>query len=131
MLLLSRIIRCEVQSIEAEVDIDATSPFADGEQGVPRWVGIEFMAQAVGALDGAKEKQVGHAIMPGYLLGTRRIDHIGGHFAYGSILRIRAQTLLADESGFGSYDCQIDEGDNLIRCQLTVYRKPAVGSTRA
>lgn len=124
MLLLSRIVSCDAQQLSAEADITRASLFAQGEHGVPRWAGIEFMAQTVAALDGAREVGQGHPVSLGYLLGTRRLDGVDGYFGYGAVLSLRATEVLRSENGLGAYACELNDGARMLRCQLTVYRKP-------
>jgi predicted hotdog family 3-hydroxylacyl-ACP dehydratase len=66
MLLLSKILSCEEKnnSLLASVDISRSSFFYDDTlNGVPVWVGFEYMAQAIAALNGkndlAKEQEPG------------------------------------------------------------------------
>jgi predicted hotdog family 3-hydroxylacyl-ACP dehydratase len=127
MVLLSRIIAWDNDSLVGEVDVTAASPFVEQGLGVPRWVGLEYMAQAVGALDGIRLREAGRPVPPGYLLGTRRLDGTDGYFAEGAKLRITVQEVLQDENGLGAYSCRLDDGERSLACQLTVYRPPASG----
>ena len=101
-LLLTRIVSWSSDRIVGEVDVPGDGPYSDAVRGVPRWLALEYMAQAVGALDGIHLKESGLDVPPGYLLGTRTLDRIDGHFAPGSRLRITAQEILRDESGLGA-----------------------------
>ena len=53
MSLLDDVVRCDDESIEARVRVPADGLF-NGDDGVPAWVGIEYMAQAVAAWSGAR-----------------------------------------------------------------------------
>jgi len=128
LLLLTRICSADGGGLVAEVDIEAGSPFAEPGRGVPRWVGLEYMAQAVGALDGLRLRESGLAVLPGYLLGTRRLDHVDGYFPDGATLRISVQEIMQDRSGLGIFACRLDEAERSLSCQLTVYRPPAGGA---
>jgi predicted hotdog family 3-hydroxylacyl-ACP dehydratase len=125
MLLLSRIVSVQADGLVGEADISPQCPFADGPRGVPRWVGIEFMAQAVGAFDGLRELNADHPIMPGYLLGTRRLENVRGYFSFGSVLSISVRELMMGENGMGAYACELRCNDSVMSCQLSVYRRPA------
>lgn len=125
MVLLSRIVAWSGDSLVGEVDVTPGSPFVQPGLGVPRWVGLEYMAQAVGALDGIRLREAGLQVPPGYLLGTRRLDHVDGYFREGAKLQITVHEILQDENGLGAYSCRLDDGERSLTCQLTVYRPPA------
>ena len=62
---------------------------------------------------------------PGYLLGTRRLGQIDGHFRPGTTLVIHVTEILSDASGLGIFACRLDDGERSLSCELTVYRPPA------
>jgi predicted hotdog family 3-hydroxylacyl-ACP dehydratase len=130
MLLMDRIVSWDGSSLEGEVDIREDSPFGEAGLGVPRWVALEYMAQAVGALDGVRLRQAGRPVPPGYLLGTRRLDGTDGHFRPGATLRISVREVLQHANGLGVFACRLDDGERSLICQLTVFRPP-VGATAA
>lgn len=125
MLLLSRILGWDAASLVGEVHVTADSPFAEPGHGVPRWIGLEYMAQAVGALDGIRLRETGRPVPPGYLLGTRQLDHIDGWFATGARLRITVREVMQDSAGLGAFACELDDGVRSMSCLLSVYRPPS------
>jgi len=125
MLLLSRIVSWDARSLVGEVDIDGAGPLCEPGRGVPRWVGLEYMAQAVGALDGIRLRVSRRDVPPGYLVGTRRLEQVDGHFRPGTTLVIHVTEILSDASGLGIFACRLDDGERSLSCQLTVYRPPA------
>jgi len=127
MLLLSRVVSWGAGTLVGEVNVAGDSPFVEPGLGVPRWLALEYMAQAVGALDGIRQRESGHPAPPGYLLGTRRLHDIGGYFATGATLRITVEEILQGDNGLGVYSCRLDEGERSLSCRLTVYRPPASG----
>ena len=130
MLLLHRIVSWDDKSLVGEVDIHEDCLFSEAGLGVPRWVALEYMAQAVGALDGVRLRRAGKPVPPGYLLGTRRLDGTDGHFRPGATLRISVQDVLQGENGLGVFACRLDDGERSLSCQLTVFRPP-LGATAA
>lgn len=126
MLLLSRVVSWGPESLVGEVDVAGDSPFAEPGLGIPRWVGLEYMAQAVGALDGIRLRESGRPVPPGFLLGTRRLDGTDGYFPPGTTLRITVSELLQGDHGLGVFSCLLEDGERSMSCQLTVYR-PAPG----
>ena len=94
MLLLSRITgyNLEERSIEAEYHVTEDCLFYDtAEMGVPAWAGFEFIAQAVAAFSGLKDKGKGHTPKIGFVLSVSRLQMDIPFFKAGSILTIRAK----------------------------------------
>jgi predicted hotdog family 3-hydroxylacyl-ACP dehydratase len=58
MSLLTRIIDYGDDWLSAEIHITPESIFAD-ERGVPAWIGLEYMAQAIAAYGGRQERERG------------------------------------------------------------------------
>ena len=73
MVLLDRVISVEENSLCAEVGIRSDSLFCNAD-GVGAWVGIEYMAQAIGAYAGYRARLRGEPVKIGFLLGTRRYE---------------------------------------------------------
>jgi predicted hotdog family 3-hydroxylacyl-ACP dehydratase len=108
--------------LEAEVSVRAESGFA-AAGGVPAWVGVEYMAQAVCAWSGIGQVQRGEAPSPGLLLGSRRYQSHRPVFAFGSRLRVRVQLVWRDANDLAAFDCAIAEnGETVAQAQLKVYR---------
>ena len=97
--------------------------FAAG--GVPAWVGLEYMAQAVGAYSGALGLARGGAPMPGMLLGTREYAAAVPAFRDGLELEVRVRIDIFQDGGVSSMDCRIRaEGGELAQAQVTVIEAP-------
>lgn len=110
--------------LQAEVQIRPDSFFADAH-GVPSWVGIEYMAQAVCAWSGIEQVQRGEPPGVGLLLGSRRYEASCPVFITGSRLQVRIQMIWRDSNDLGAFDCTIHEsGKVLATAQLKVYRPP-------
>jgi predicted hotdog family 3-hydroxylacyl-ACP dehydratase len=122
MVLLDRIISVDAESICAEVRIRKESLFyADG--GVGAWVGLEYIAQAIGAYAGYHAALRGEAVKIGFLLGTRCYECARPRFALGSVIQVRAKRVLQTEDGLASFDCSIDdESGRLGGASVTVYQ---------
>lgn len=78
--------------------------------GVPAWVGIEYMAQAVAAWSSLRAKQGGDSKQKakvGFLLGTRRYQSQQPWFPVHSRLVIRAVLSLESANGLSSFECQL------------------------
>jgi len=124
MSLLDGVDRCDEQGIAARVRVPAGGLFAvDG--GVPAWVGIEYMAQAVAAWSGGRARACGGSPKIGYLLGSRRYEAALPVFPAGAELRVLAQCELLGENGLGMFDCRIEhDGRVLASARLSVFEPP-------
>jgi predicted hotdog family 3-hydroxylacyl-ACP dehydratase len=122
MVLLDRVIAADDESLSAEVRIRSDSLFcADG--GVGAWVGLEYMAQAIGAYAGYNARLRGEPIKLGYLLGTRCYECTRPVFAVGTLLRVRVKRMLQSENGLASFACRIDdENSQIAGANLTVFQ---------
>ena len=122
MVLLDSVISADVDSLCAEVTIRSDSLFCTAE-GVGAWVGLEYMAQAIGAYAGYIAYLRGEAGKIGFLLGTRRFECSQPFFSLGARLQICVKRVFQSENGMGSFECHIAEGDDrLASVTLTVYQ---------
>jgi predicted hotdog family 3-hydroxylacyl-ACP dehydratase len=122
MVLLDRVVSADAESICAEVCIRRDSLFyADG--GVAGWVGLEYMAQAIGAYAGYNARLRGEPVKIGFLLGTRRYDCARPLFLPGSLIKVCAKRVLQDDHGLASFDCHIDdESGRIASASVTVFQ---------
>lgn len=87
------------------------------------WVGIEFMAQTVGAWAGWRARQQGKPPKTGYLLGTRRYRSQRSEFRVGELLRMEIRERFQADNGLGQFDCTIRIGDaEVAAAALTVFQ---------
>ncbi|MGH8377360.1 MAG: 3-hydroxylacyl-ACP dehydratase [Gammaproteobacteria bacterium] len=97
--------------------------FSPQQRGVPSWVGIELMAQAIALHAGLLARRGNGRPRVGYLLGTRRYAPSVASFPEGSELEIRVERSYLDDSGLGAYDCSIvSNGSALASATLTVFQ---------
>ena len=106
MSLLTRIIDYGEDWLSAEIDIVPESVFADDE-GVPAWVGLEYMAQAIAAYGGRKERETGGVPKIGFLLGSRKYECDAEVFAPGQKLEVRVQVEMISENGLNVFNCRL------------------------
>ena len=125
MSLLDRVERADEHGVVAWVTVRADRLFADAD-GVPAWVGIEYMAQAVAAWSGARARGTGGSPKIGFLLGSRRYEAKEPVFPCGAALRVSAHCELIGDNGLGMFDCRIEhDGRLLATARLSVYEPPA------
>lgn len=124
MLLLDRVIDHDDEGIVAELRVPFDGLFhVDG--GVPAYVGIEYMAQAVACWAGCRARGRGEPPPIGFLLGSRRYDCTVPLFASGALLRVEARREILGENGLGVFACRIlSEGEELATANVSVFEPP-------
>ena len=124
MSLLDTVVHHDDLTVVARVRVSADGPFT-GADGVPAWVGIEYMAQAVAAWSGARARSGGGSPRIGYLLGSRRYEAAVPAFEIGAELEVFAQCELMGDNGLGMFDCRItQDGRVLASGRLSVFEPP-------
>jgi predicted hotdog family 3-hydroxylacyl-ACP dehydratase len=122
MVLLDRLLEAGPEELLAETAIRPDSMFCDGH-GVPGWVGVEYMAQAIAAYAGHTAQLRGEPVKIGFLLGTRRYESSCPVFAVGSLLKIHVKRILQADNGIGSFECHIHAGSQqLASATITVFQ---------
>lgn len=122
MVLLDRVLSVQQDTLCAEVVITPEVLFFDGQNNeVGAWVGMEYMAQAIAALEGYSALQRGEPVQVGFLLGTRRYESHCSGFAAGSVLHVEVHRVLEHDNGLGAFECRIaDPACNRILATATV-----------
>lgn len=126
MVLIDRILSFEESSLVAEVDIRTDTMFCDAT-GVPGWVGLEYMAQAVAAHAGMQARLRGEPPRIGFLLGTRAYRCDVESFAVGEQLIVHIEPLFV-EMGLGAFACRIDTDRTVATAKINVYQPEDDGS---
>ncbi len=120
MILIDRIIEFDSDRLVSEVCVDGKGLFGNAHT-VPSWLGIEYMAQSIAALDGIIRRSAEIPLYPGYLLGTRRYHCNVTEFIVGTALRIEIKRIM-ENNGLAVFDSEIT-GDNIkINANLNVYQ---------
>ena len=131
MVLLDRVVYADEESLCAEVRIRPDSLFCT-QGGIGAWVGLEYMAQAIGAYAGYTARLRGEPIKIGFLLGTRRYECARPLFAVGSLLKICVKRVLQNDDGLASFDCRIDDAHGqLANASMTVFQPTHVDAVLA
>ena len=110
LLLLQRVLRWDEDSIEAALVVPSEGLFCQHD-GVPAWVGIEYMAQAIAAWAGCRARRDGGTPKIGFLLGSRRYRSAVPVFPAGTPLVVHAHRELIGDNGLGMFACRIVAGD--------------------
>lgn len=122
MSLLDTIVSFDGKTIEATVTVTAGSLFCS-PCGVPNWVGMEYMAQTIGAAAGLRMVADGGEVQLGFLVSIRRIGFREDFFPTGAELRVFAQEVIIAANGLATFDCWICvEGEEWARARINVYQ---------
>jgi len=127
MILLDELLEHGPEHVSCVVTIRADTLFCDGVNGVPAWVGIEYMAQTASVYAGVPEANAGIPASICLLLGARRFRAEEPFFAIGARLRVFAELLLHDDNDLAAFGCVIycDQGRGervVARGDIKAYR---------
>ena len=121
MMLLDRLVAIGIEHVACEWSISEENAFLQPGRGVPAYVGIEYMAQAVAVHAGARALADGNPPPLGFLLGTRKFESEVAYLEEGVTYRAECQQIIKGEGGLGSFECCIKSGDKtLARAHLSV-----------
>lgn len=110
MSLLDTILGYGEEWLHAEVHITPESMFASAE-GVPAWIGLEYMAQAISAHAGMLERVKGGEPKIGFLLGSRKYLCSMDHFAIGQTLLVKVYLEMLAANGLSVFNCELQGRD--------------------
>jgi predicted hotdog family 3-hydroxylacyl-ACP dehydratase len=108
MLLLDCVLSGDESSIAAGVTVPSAAWYSDAQGGMPAWIGIELMAQAIAAHAALQGRLKGKPPKRGVLLGCRAYRASQSRAAAGTLLKVSAKMAVVDASGFGAYECSIE-----------------------
>ncbi|MCG7600177.1 hypothetical protein MHM84_10280 [Halomonas sp. McH1-25] len=125
MCLLDHIVEVGETYLVAEVTPGMQDLFCvDG--GIPAWVGLEWMAQAVAAWAGWQSAARGETPSVGFLVGTRRFEAAVGEFSLATLHRLSVSLEFRADNGLGQFRGEIEaDGARLAEGSLTVYVPPS------
>lgn len=108
MRLIDELHSFDEKSASVLVHVSSNCEFYDSEkQGVPSYIGIEYMAQCIAAKAGINELESGEQPKLGFLLGTRKYKPNVAYFSTGNTLIVKATQLLEDAEGLSVFECSI------------------------
>ena len=110
MSLLDTILDYGEEWLHAEVHITPDSMFADAD-GVPAWIGLEYMAQAISAHAGMLERLNGGKPKIGFLLGSRKYLCNTDYFAFGQTLLVKVHLEMLAANGLKVFNCELQGRD--------------------
>jgi len=122
MILVDRVVKRLDDGVICETDITSGTLFAD-DKGVPAYVAIEYMAQAIGVFDGIIRKESSRKPEIGFLLGSRKFELFTNRFLFGQTLKITVKRIWDGEKVV-QFDCIVEDArslDTVAKATLTVY----------
>ena len=129
MILIDRMIDATDTASTCEVTITPQTLFIESA-GVPAFVGLEYMAQAVAAYGGYKSYLAGEPIGLGFLLGTPQLNTYCQFFHCGQTLQIQV-THVWEHNELMQFRCTIQDaltGKVLQQAELNVFKPQDVSS---
>jgi 3-oxoacyl-[acyl-carrier-protein] synthase-1 len=97
--LLDAVVEQRADSLRARLRITPAHPYFEPGRGVPVWVGIELMAQAIAAHAGLIARRSQNPPKKGMLLGTRRYEASVAYFTEGTELEVQAHREFGEDAG--------------------------------
>lgn len=105
MILIDRMLEADETSNLCEVVIKPSSMFLE-DKGVPVFVAIEYMAQAIAAHAGYSTRLAGGPVKVGFLLGTPRFNAYQAYFPLGTRYQVRIERDWGDDE-LMRFNCSI------------------------
>lgn len=111
MVLIDKIVEYTDNSLVAAIKVVQGCQFYDEDiSGVPSWVGIEYMAQAISVLGGIRAKERNKPVSIGFLLGTHKYSMPNKVFFRNEEYQISVKEIHKAEAGLAIFECQILQG---------------------
>jgi predicted hotdog family 3-hydroxylacyl-ACP dehydratase len=107
MRLLEELLEHSATFVKCAVTIRPDSVLCDGVNGVPVWVGMEYMAQTTCAYSGVMEVREGSSPRISLLLGTRTFKTNVDFFPIGARLIVTSELVMRDEDDLAVFNCRI------------------------
>jgi predicted hotdog family 3-hydroxylacyl-ACP dehydratase len=124
MLLVERLVSWDERQATVSA-VPSASAWYSEPAGMPSRIGIELIAQAIGAHVGVVAWSKGEPPKRGVLLGARSYRAKHAHFAAGKALAVKAVRAFVDASGMGAYEGTISlGGDEIAAARIMVYQPP-------
>lgn len=115
MILIDELLHYDGDSATCAVTIKPESPLYNPElNGVPSYVGIEYMAQTIAAFANANKLDEGEKVSIGFLVSSRKYTTQLKLYPNGEKFVIRVEKVLMGENGLSVFDCEIRQHDDVV-----------------
>jgi predicted hotdog family 3-hydroxylacyl-ACP dehydratase len=124
MILIDAIDSYSEESVATTTRITLHSPFySHADDGVPAWVGLEYMAQTAAVWVGLDDERYGRAVEPAFLVSARSFEAAVPVFTTGETLLTEVRVQLRDGEIVAFVGRIINgEGELRAEAQFTAYR---------
>jgi predicted hotdog family 3-hydroxylacyl-ACP dehydratase len=123
-LLIDRVLAAGPEDVRVEARVRRDGLYAT-DDGLPAWVGLELMAQAIAVWAGLRRRERGEPPGLGFLTGTRRFDAAVASFPHGATLHVTARCELVGDNGLGVFACAVElDGRVVATANLSTYAPP-------
>ena len=129
MLFIDKINYWSDEKTECAVIAGKNGAFVDDKNQIPSWVGLEYMCQAIAALEGIRRKEADQSILLSFVLGSRRIESKTPFFTHNQHLSVEITNEMRSENGLGVYSCIISSERKTIMSALIKGVMPVDTST--
>lgn len=120
MLLIDHIDQWGSDWLECLIDHQPGCSFANNENQIPSWLSLEYMCQAIAALEGTQRLARGKNIAMGFVMGSKRLEASVPYFNVGQRLRVRVEEEMKNQTSLGVYACKIMDDDNNILAKARI-----------
>ncbi|WP_367155394.1 3-hydroxylacyl-ACP dehydratase [Methylomonas sp. HYX-M1] len=120
MILIDRLLAADDQHALVQLSVRDDGLFSGPDRCVPAWLGLEYMAQTIGAYSGYQRRRAGLEIGLGFLLGTRHYQSSVDRFPCGAVLTVRAEKIIEAANDMAVFDCKIDGAGIQAAAKLNV-----------
>ncbi|MED5294244.1 MAG: hotdog family protein [Pseudomonadota bacterium] len=119
MCLLDQVVEIGEEHLVASVTPRRHDPFAD-DQGIPGWVGLEWLAQAIAAWSGQAARQHGDTPRIGFLLGSRHYHCDVEHFCFDLPVTVKVVLDYRADNGLGAFRGELSGATGLTLASATL-----------
>lgn len=122
MILVDDLVAVDELTVHCRVTPSRTDLFFDeAKNGVPGYVGIEYMAQTIGGWSGYHAWLKGEVSPIGFLLGSRRYQAHCHQFECDVMLDVYGEKVM-ENNGMAVFSCRIEQNGTLLATsQLNVF----------
>ena len=123
MCLLDSVLEIGEEHLIARITPDRQDPFAN-DHGIPGWVGLEWLAQAIAAWSGRAAREAGGEPRIGFLLGSRHYHCDVEHFVFDSPVEVKVELDYRADNGLGAFRGELRDTEDrrLAHATLNVFQ---------
>jgi len=107
--------------LRAKLEVRNDAMFAC-EYGVPSWLGMEYLAQAIGAFEGINRRLQGSVPKLGFLVGSRKYVCNTDYFSPGMLLTLQVSREMQAENGLAVFRCELTGEGVVATADINVFQ---------